>query len=103
MIANQDDESLVTSNALANLNLAIAVIFMTELVLKLLAFDRAYFLSGWHLFDFLVVMASVVDIVLSNLNLYNRQSKAFSFLPQIARIFRVLRLTRVLRMFKSFK
>jgi hypothetical protein len=76
---------------------------MAEMVLKMGAFGKAYFLSGWYIFDFFVVIASVIDMILSNLGLYTKQSKAFSFLPQIARIFRVLRVTRILRMFKSFK
>jgi hypothetical protein len=103
MVANQDDQNSTFILVLSNINLSLSVIFMGEMVFKMAAFGRAYFLSGWYIFDFFVVMASVVDMILSNLGLYTKQSKAFSFLPQIARIFRVMRVTRILRMFKSFK
>ena len=73
------------------------------MVLKLLAFSKAYFLSGWNIFDFFVVMASALDIIMGFTGIKNDQSSALAILPQIARIFRVLRVTRLLRMFKRFK
>lgn len=73
------------------------------MVLKLFAFGKAYFLSGWNIFDFFVVIASILDIILGYAGIKNNQSSAFAILPQIARIFRVLRVTRLLRMFKRFK
>ena len=73
------------------------------MLLKLLAFNKGYFLSGWNIFDFFVVMASVLDIILTYTKVKSDQSSALSILPQIARIFRVLRVTRLLRMFKRFK
>jgi len=73
------------------------------MALKMAAFGKSYFLSGWNIFDFFVVMASILDLALNNLGVHSKGSKAFSFLPQIARIFRVMRVTRLLRMFKRFK
>lgn len=35
-------------------------IFVVEIVLKLIAFDRHFFRSGWNLFDFLIVGVSLV-------------------------------------------
>jgi hypothetical protein len=103
MIANQDDQTAYFNLVITNINLSLSIIFIAEMVLKMAAFGKSYFLSGWYIFDFFVVIASIIDLILNNLGLYNKQSKAFSFLPQIARIFRVLRVTRILRMFKSFK
>lgn len=76
---------------------------MGEMVLKLFAFGKAYFYSGWNIFDFFVVMASILDIVLSHVGISGSSSAALSVLPQIARIFRVMRVTKILRMFKRFK
>jgi hypothetical protein len=76
---------------------------MIEALFKLCSFGKAYFLSGWNIFDFFVVMASVLDIILSYAGAKNQSSSAISILPQIARIFRVLRVTKLLRMFKRFK
>ena len=73
------------------------------MVLKFLAFNKTYFLSGWNVFDFFVVIASILDIILDFTGSNSEQSTAISILPQIARIFRVLRVTRLLRMFKRFK
>ena len=73
------------------------------MILKLIAFSKAYFLSGWNIFDFFVVMASILDIILDLTGASNDKSSTITILPQIARIFRVLRITRLLRMFKRFK
>ena len=71
---------------------------------KLITFGKAYFLSVWNVFDFFVVSASILDIILHYLNVGNGSKNAtLSLLPQIARIFRVLRITRLLRMLKRFK
>lgn len=103
MVVGEDDQSSKKTEILSNINFALSIIFILEMLFKMAAFGKAYFLSGWHIFDFFVVMASILDLVLSRLGLYSKQSKAFSFLPQIARIFRVMRVTRLLRMFKKFK
>lgn len=103
MMVAQDDQSQSRKDTLSNINFAFSVVFIMELALKLLAFNKAYFLSGWNMFDFFVVMASVLDIILSTTGSSSSQSSAISILPQIARIFRVLRVTRLLRMFKRFK
>lgn len=58
-------------------------IYVLEIALKFIANPREYFKSGWNIFDFLVVLVSVLPLVLP-------------FPPQIARIIRVLRTLRVL-------
>ena len=84
------------------LNSLCSYIFICELSLKLIVYQKAYFLSAWNIFDFAVVSASILDIVLQYSGL-SSGSSSFSILPQIARIFRVMRITRLLRLFKSFK
>lgn len=73
------------------------------MVIKLLAFGKAYFYSAWNILDFIVVLSSILDIVLQYIHLPESSSTALTVLPQIARILRVMRLTKVLRMFKRFK
>lgn len=73
------------------------------MVLKLLAFSKAYFQSMWNIFDFCVVMASLLDLGMQFTGLKSAGNSTLSILPQIARIFRVMRITRLLRMFKRFK
>lgn len=52
------------------------------MLLKLLAFNKGYFLSGWNIFDFFVVMASVLDIILTYTKVKSDQSSALSILPK---------------------
>ena len=103
MTISNDDISADALNTLSSLNTAFSYIFIIELALKIIVFGRAYFLSGWNVFDFFVVSASVLDIILQYSGVGNENTSELSILPQIARIFRVLRITRLLRMVKSFK
>lgn len=103
MTISNDDIPQSTLNTLTTLNSVFSYIFICELLLKLLVFRLNYFLSGWNVFDFFVVSASVLDIILQFSGASNEGTSALSILPQIARIFRVMRITRLLRMVKSFK
>jgi hypothetical protein len=84
------------------MNTVFSGIFLLELILKLLAYGKSYFLVGWNIFDFTVVTASLADFLMGQLGV-GLGNSALSVLPQIARISRVLRVTRILRMFKRFK
>lgn len=44
------------------------VVFIIEMILKLIAFGRSYFNYGWNKFDFFVVCAAIFDIILNNMN-----------------------------------
>ena len=103
MALSNDDLHQNTIDNLSQLNSICSYIFISELLLKLITFGRAYFLSVWNIFDFVVVSASLLDIILDYAGSSNAAVSNLSFLPQIARIFRVLRITRLLRTFKSFK
>ena len=103
MMVGQDDDTAQKISILDSINLAFSIVFICEMVLKLCAYGRGYFYSGWNCFDFGVVMASILDIILDLAGAASGASSALSILPQIARIFRVLRVTRLLRMFKRFK
>lgn len=102
MMVAMDDGGSSLSTVLIYMNLGFSCIFIIEMLLKLFAYDKNYFLIGWNIFDFFVVMASILDIILT----YTpgvTSTPALSVLPQIARIFRVLRVTKLLRLFKQFK
>ncbi|CAB4059328.1 SCN2A [Lepeophtheirus salmonis] len=55
------------SFALDNLNIGFIVIFTTECVLKIFALRLYYFREPWNIFDFVVVILSILGIVLSDL------------------------------------
>lgn len=51
---------------LDNLNLFFIVIFTTEMLLKIFALRHHYFSEMWNLFDFVVVLLSIVSLFLSD-------------------------------------
>uniref|UniRef100_A0A4W5R8F1 Voltage-dependent L-type calcium channel subunit alpha n=1 Tax=Hucho hucho TaxID=62062 RepID=A0A4W5R8F1_9TELE len=102
------------------LNMVFTAVFTAEMVLKLIAFkprlcvekkdrDPGYFGDAWNVFDALVVMGSIVDIVLSEIDPYDnaRMTAAPPLFPSntedsarisitFFRLFRVMRLVKLL-------
>ncbi|GAB1285480.1 Voltage-dependent L-type calcium channel subunit alpha-1S [Apodemus speciosus] len=53
------------------LNVAFTIIFTLEMVLKLIAFKpRGYFGDPWNVFDFLIVIGSIIDVILSEIDTF---------------------------------
>ncbi|NP_446325.1 voltage-dependent L-type calcium channel subunit alpha-1S [Rattus norvegicus] len=51
------------------LNVAFTIIFTLEMILKLIAFKpRGYFGDPWNVFDFLIVIGSIIDVILSEID-----------------------------------
>jgi len=101
MAVAYDDAPLSYTRVLQILNYCFTSVFAIECVLKLIAFGGSYFMNGWNVFDFLVVLASAVDILFDFLG-----AVSLSFLrtgPQLARILRVLRVTRLIRVMNNYK
>ncbi|KAJ8778554.1 hypothetical protein J1605_013523 [Eschrichtius robustus] len=50
-------------------NVAFTTIFTLEMILKLMAFKaRGYFGDPWNVFDFLIVIGSIIDVILSEID-----------------------------------
>ena len=49
---------------LRGVNICFSAIFFGEACLKLVAYGSTYFQNSWNKFDFFVVVASVIDIVM---------------------------------------
>uniref|UniRef100_A0A3B3H535 Voltage-dependent L-type calcium channel subunit alpha n=1 Tax=Oryzias latipes TaxID=8090 RepID=A0A3B3H535_ORYLA len=84
------------------LNMVFTTVFTVEMFLKLIAFKpRGYFGDAWNVFDALVVIGSIVDIVLSEidvsnpLSLQNTEDSARISIT-FFRLFRVMRLVKLL-------
>lgn len=95
-----EDESITYTNALLYINLIFTSVFFIEMCLKLIAFGGTYFKSSWNIFDFIVVMGSLLDIVLTNMN-----ASQLTFLrvgPQLVRVLRVMRVSRLLRLINKY-
>ncbi|XP_014975975.3 voltage-dependent L-type calcium channel subunit alpha-1S isoform X2 [Macaca mulatta] len=53
------------------LNVAFTIIFTLEMILKLMAFKaRGYFGDPWNVFDFLIVIGSIIDVILSEIDTF---------------------------------
>uniref|UniRef100_A0A663ME07 Voltage-dependent L-type calcium channel subunit alpha n=1 Tax=Athene cunicularia TaxID=194338 RepID=A0A663ME07_ATHCN len=51
------------------LNVAFTILFTLEMILKLLAFKvKGYFGDPWNVFDFLIVIGSIIDVILSEID-----------------------------------
>ncbi|KAM8830836.1 dihydropyridine-sensitive L-type skeletal muscle calcium channel subunit alpha-1-like [Synchiropus picturatus] len=111
---NQSDHVTQLSDTL---NLIFTVLFTVEMILKLMAFKaKGYFGDPWNVFDFVIVVGSVVDVILSEVNtalassggLYCLHGCATNPMQEIAatenasvsitffRLFRVMRLVKLL-------
>uniref|UniRef100_A0A8C9QCV0 Voltage-dependent L-type calcium channel subunit alpha n=1 Tax=Spermophilus dauricus TaxID=99837 RepID=A0A8C9QCV0_SPEDA len=88
---NQSEEMNHISDIL---NVAFTIIFTLEMVLKLMAFKaRGYFGDPWNVFDFLIVIGSIIDVILSEIDDPDESARISS---AFFRLFRVMRLIKLL-------
>ncbi|XP_077188349.1 voltage-dependent R-type calcium channel subunit alpha-1E isoform X4 [Paroedura picta] len=80
--------------ALKYLNIAFTMVFSLECFLKIIAFGFLnYFRDTWNIFDFITVIGSITEIILTDSKLVNTSSFNMSFL----KLFRAARLIKLLR------
>ncbi|GAB0185003.1 sodium channel protein type 5 subunit alpha-like [Grus japonensis] len=79
---------------LNKINYFFVAVFTGECVIKILALRHYFFTSGWNIFDFAVVVLSLVSIGLS-------EGFRSSFSPTLLRIFRLARIGRILRLIRK--
>ncbi|XP_072810652.1 voltage-dependent L-type calcium channel subunit alpha-1C isoform X2 [Vicugna pacos] len=64
-------QSCLFKIAMNVLNMLFTGLFTVEMLLKLIAFKpKGYFSDPWNVFDFLIVIGSVIDVILSETNHY---------------------------------
>ncbi|XP_062842556.1 calcium channel, voltage-dependent, L type, alpha 1S subunit, a [Trichomycterus rosablanca] len=107
------------------LNVIFTVLFTVELILKVAAFKvKGYFGDPWNVFDFVIVVGSIVDVILSEINvalaaqggLYCltgceevnpmqeiADSENMSVSITLFRLFRVMRLVKLLNRFEGIR
>uniref|UniRef100_A0AAQ5Z7Q1 Voltage-dependent L-type calcium channel subunit alpha n=1 Tax=Amphiprion ocellaris TaxID=80972 RepID=A0AAQ5Z7Q1_AMPOC len=98
---NQSDHVTKLSDTL---NLIFTVLFTVEMILKLMAFKarvNGYFGDPWNVFDFIIVIGSVVDVILSEVDVKLSErtwsaSENASVSITFFRLFRVMRLVKLL-------
>ncbi|XP_019348147.2 voltage-dependent L-type calcium channel subunit alpha-1S [Alligator mississippiensis] len=88
---NQSDEMNHASDIL---NVTFTILFTVEMFVKLMAFKaKGYFGDPWNVFDFLIVIGSIIDVILSEIDDSEDNSRvSITFF----RLFRVLRLVKLL-------
>jgi len=73
------------------------VLFTGECVLKLISLRYYYFTIGWNIFDFVVVILSIVGMFLAEL------IEKYFVSPTLFRVIRLARIGRILRLIKGAK
>uniref|UniRef100_A0A671PJU7 Voltage-dependent L-type calcium channel subunit alpha n=1 Tax=Sinocyclocheilus anshuiensis TaxID=1608454 RepID=A0A671PJU7_9TELE len=95
---NQSDHITKLSDTL---NLIFTVLFTGEMIVKLIAFKaKGYFGDPWNVFDFVIVVGSIVDVVLSEVDHFKWRPTMDAENVRVSitffRLFRVLRLIKLL-------
>ncbi|KAM7316481.1 hypothetical protein ACRRTK_024212 [Alexandromys fortis] len=97
MMVETDDQSDYVTSILARINLVFIVLFTGECVLKLISLRHYYFTIGWNIFDFVVVILSIVGMFLAEL------IEKYFVSPTLFRVIRLARIGRILRLIKGAK
>ena len=67
-----------------------------EAILKIIAFGKVYFKESWNIFDFIVVIATLVSVIITANTKVNLKGAT-----TVIRSFRVLRVFRLIKRAKS--
>ena len=87
---------------LQNINSAFTFVFIVEAFLTIFAIGiNGYFYYGWNRFDFVVVIISIIDFILTIIG--NKLLHFAKIVPQLARIFRIFRVIRIFKLVKQLK
>ncbi|RXN15462.1 voltage-dependent L-type calcium channel subunit alpha-1D-like protein [Labeo rohita] len=87
-------QSRLFNYAMDILNMVFTGVFAVEMILKLVAFKpKHYFADAWNTFDALIVVGSIVDIAITEIN--NTEDSARISIT-FFRLFRVMRLVKLL-------
>lgn len=88
-----DDQPKEYEAYLDVVNVIFTFLFTGEFMLKLFALRHNYFRDGWNVFDFIIVLGSLLDFVFSK----TLQQGTIPFDPSLFRLFRAARLIKLLR------
>ncbi|XP_078147644.1 LOW QUALITY PROTEIN: sodium channel, voltage gated, type V-like, alpha b [Centroberyx gerrardi] len=97
MMVETDEQSPRMEYILNNINLAFIVVFSAECLIKIMALRCYFFTVGWNIFDFVVVILSIVGIVLADI------IEKYFVSPTLFRVIRLARIGRVLRLIRGAK
>ncbi|XP_056156943.1 sodium channel, voltage-gated, type I like, alpha b isoform X1 [Lampris incognitus] len=97
MMVETDDQTEEMDKILNWINLVFIVLFTGECVLKMVSLRHYYFTIGWNVFDFVVVILSIIGMFLSEV------IEKYFVSPTLFRVIRLARIGRILRLIKGAK
>uniref|UniRef100_A0A8D3DXE8 Sodium channel protein n=1 Tax=Scophthalmus maximus TaxID=52904 RepID=A0A8D3DXE8_SCOMX len=97
MMVETDEQSQEKELLLYWVNLVFIIIFTSECSLKIIALRQHYFAVGWNIFDFVVVILSIVGLLLADI------IEKYFVSPTLFRVIRLARIGRVLRLIRGAK
>ncbi|XP_034416586.1 sodium channel protein type 2 subunit alpha-like [Cyclopterus lumpus] len=97
MMVETDEQSPQMEYILNNINLAFIIVFTFECLVKIVALRCYFFTVGWNIFDFVVVILSIVGIVLADI------IEKYFVSPTLFRVIRLARIGRILRLIRGAK
>uniref|UniRef100_A0A8C4IIF4 Sodium channel protein n=1 Tax=Dicentrarchus labrax TaxID=13489 RepID=A0A8C4IIF4_DICLA len=97
MMVETDEQSERMESILNKINLVFIVIFTTECLIKIIALRCYFFTVAWNIFDFVVIILSIIGIVLADI------IEKYFVSPTLFRVIRLARIGRVLRLIRAAK
>uniref|UniRef100_A0A3B4T7I4 Sodium channel protein n=1 Tax=Seriola dumerili TaxID=41447 RepID=A0A3B4T7I4_SERDU len=97
MMVETDEQSERMESVLNKINMVFIVVFTTECLIKLFALRCYFFTVAWNIFDFVVIILSIVGIVLADI------IEKYFVSPTLFRVIRLARIGRVLRLIRAAK
>uniref|UniRef100_A0A8C3RJZ5 Sodium channel protein n=1 Tax=Cyanoderma ruficeps TaxID=181631 RepID=A0A8C3RJZ5_9PASS len=97
MMIETDDQTELMQNILYWINLVFVVLFTGECVFKIFSLRYYYFTIGWNIFDFVVVILSIIGMFLAEV------IEKYFVSPTLFRVVRLARIGRILRLIKGAK
>ncbi|XP_033376109.1 sodium channel protein type 8 subunit alpha [Parus major] len=97
MMVETDTQSKQMEDILYWINFVFVIFFTCECVLKMFALRHYYFTIGWNIFDFVVVILSIVGMFLAEI------IEKYFVSPTLFRVIRLARIGRILRLIKGAK
>nr|AIW80048.1 voltage-gated sodium channel Nav1.7 variant b [Mus musculus] len=97
MMVEKEGQTDYMSFVLYWINVVFIILFTGECVLKLISLRHYYFTVGWNIFDFVVVILSIVGMFLAEM------IEKYFVSPTLFRVIRLARIGRILRLIKGAK
>ncbi|KXJ05965.1 Sodium channel protein 1 brain [Exaiptasia diaphana] len=97
MMFQHYDQSEQFSEVMKNFNRFFTAVFILELVSKLIALRLYYFKKGWNVFDFIIVIFSIIGLY------FDESATKGVGNPSLLRVIRIFRIARLLRLLEFAK